>query len=248
MHARFIEFNYREWNSELPIRQQLLFGCSAFVCASLRLRTSNFRSAALAATGPMPLSPCTRILVNTYTLSKPCSIDKPSLQQWTVTSPGHRQLPFLPVELHHCQPVRFRICKTIDVVTEEREGITHKAEVSQEKVSRGQNSCGRDHIQLMRTRWIQKRSLLTPNVMVIGDICVTAAHGARVCAISMINQNQKNATNSMRWCQFTCEWTGLNRGLAWQKHTLIGLIWLLQSHSCVHKHRFAPINHGCYFR
>ena len=134
---------------------------------------------------------------------------------------------------------------TIDVVTKEREKVSHTRQrcVSQEEVSRGQNSCGRDHVELMQTRWIQKRSLFTTNVKAVGDTCVTAAHGARVCAISMINQNQKNATNSMRWCQFTCEWTGLNRGLAWQKHTLIGLIWLLQSHSCVHKHRFAPIKH-----
>ena len=100
---------YREWNSELPIRQQLLFGCSN----------------------------------------------------------------------HWCRHKR------------KREGITHKAEVSQEEVSRGQNSCGRDHVQLMRTRWIQKRSLFTTNVKAVGDTCVTAAHGARVCAISLINQNQQ---------------------------------------------------------
>ena len=43
----------------------------------------------------------------------------------------------------------------------------------------------------MRTRWIQKRSLFTTNVKAVGDTCVTAAHGARVCAISLINQNQQ---------------------------------------------------------
>ena len=43
----------------------------------------------------------------------------------------------------------------------------------------------------MQTRWIQKRSLFTTNVKAVGDACVTAAHGARVCAISMINQNQQ---------------------------------------------------------
>jgi hypothetical protein len=47
----------------------------------------------------------------------------------------------------------------------------------------------------------------------------------------------------MRWCQWTCEWTGLNRGFAWQNHTMMGLIRLLQSYSCVPKHRFAPIKH-----
>lgn len=38
MHARFIQFNYREWNSELPIRQQLLFGCSNHWCRHKRIR------------------------------------------------------------------------------------------------------------------------------------------------------------------------------------------------------------------
>ena len=43
----------------------------------------------------------------------------------------------------------------------------------------------------MQTRWIQKRSLFTTNVKAVGDTCVTAAHGARVCAINLINHNQK---------------------------------------------------------
>ena len=82
---------------------------------------------------------------------------------------------------------------TIDVVTKEREKVSHTRQrcVSQEEVSRGQNSCGRDHVQLMQTRWIQKRSLFTTNVKAVGDTRVTAAHGARVCAISLNNQNQQ---------------------------------------------------------
>ena len=92
-----------------------------------------------------------------------------------------------------------------------REGITHKAEASQEKVSRGQNSCGRDHIQLMRTRWIQNEvclpQMLRQSLQLTGPGCaqsVWSESAEEVCVWHERRRTNVTVRHEQK-CRHECE-------------------------------------------
>ena len=93
--------------------------------------------------------------------------------------------------------MRFRICKTIDVVTEEREKVhTQGRGITREGITRPEFLWKRPYSTHADTL-DPKRSLFTSNVKAVGDTCVTTAHGQGVRNQSDQNQQRQEVCFSM---------------------------------------------------